>query len=61
MNAARFVIKINLIKQTNVIYWGQECVELYLHFPDTPPWCGSRFKKNGRENLPLPFRLWWFL
>jgi hypothetical protein len=31
----------------------KECVELYLHFPSTPPWLGAQFKKNTGTTLPL--------
>jgi hypothetical protein len=24
----------------------KECVELYLHYPNTPSWCGAQFKKS---------------
>jgi len=30
-------------------------VELYLHSPNTPSWCGAQFKKKSTETtLPLP-------
>jgi hypothetical protein len=31
----------------------KECVELYLHFPNTPSWCGAQFKKKHRDNFPF--------
>jgi hypothetical protein len=38
----------------------EECVELYLHSPNTPSWCGAQVKKH-RDNftfLPSTFRHW---
>jgi hypothetical protein len=34
----------------------KECVELYLHFPNTPSWCGAQFKKSTGTTFPLPYR-----
>jgi hypothetical protein len=31
---------------TSIWYRGQECVELYLHSPNTPSWCGAQLKKH---------------
>jgi len=33
---------------------GQECVELYLHYPNTPPWRGVRLKKHRDNSYFLP-------
>jgi hypothetical protein len=34
----------------------KECVELYLHSPNTPSWCGAQLKSIGTTlPLPLPF------
>jgi len=31
-------------------------VELYLHFPNTPSWCGARLKKaQGQFNITLRY------
>jgi hypothetical protein len=32
----------------------EECMELYLHSPNTPSWCGAQFKKGTGTTLPLP-------
>jgi hypothetical protein len=29
---------------TSICCQSQECVELYLHFPNTPSWCGTQLK-----------------
>jgi hypothetical protein len=34
-------------------YFESVCVELYLHYPNTPPWLGAQLK-NTRTTLPLP-------
>jgi hypothetical protein len=31
----------------------KKCVELYLHFPNTPSWRGAQFKKSTGTTLPL--------
>jgi hypothetical protein len=31
----------------------KECVELYLHFPNTLSWCGAQLKKKHRGNFTL--------
>jgi hypothetical protein len=31
----------------------KECMELYLHSPDTPSWHGAQLKKNTGTTLPL--------
>jgi len=31
----------------------KECVELYLHSPNTPPWRGAELKKGTGTTLPL--------
>jgi hypothetical protein len=32
----------------------KECVELYLHSPNTPPWRGAQLKKSTGTTLILP-------
>jgi hypothetical protein len=32
----------------------KDCVELYFHSPNTPPWRGAQFKKKYRDNFTLP-------
>jgi len=33
---------------------NQECMELHLHSPNTPPWRGAQSKKKSKLiNLPL--------
>jgi len=39
---------------TAIYCWGQECVELYLHSPNTPSWCGTQLKKH-RDNFTFTF------
>jgi hypothetical protein len=39
----------------------KECVELYLHSPNTPSWRGAQFKIKSTGTtlaLPLPIQLW---
>jgi hypothetical protein len=31
----------------------KELVELYLHSPNTPSWCGAQLKKSTGTTLPL--------
>jgi hypothetical protein len=33
----------------------KECVEIYIHSPNTPSWCGAQLKKSTGTTLPLPF------
>jgi hypothetical protein len=35
----------------------KECVDLYIHSPNTPSWRGAQFKKNTGTTLPLPFTI----
>jgi hypothetical protein len=40
----------------------KESVELYLHSPSTPSWCGAQLKKpQGQPYLTLPFFPFFFL
>jgi hypothetical protein len=37
----------------------KECVELYIHSPNTPSWRGAQLKKRTGTTLPLPlFQSW---
>jgi hypothetical protein len=38
----------------------KECVELYLHSPNTPSWRGAQFRKSTGTSLPLPMNWFWF-
>jgi hypothetical protein len=40
---------------TSIYCRGQECVELYLHFPSTPSWRGDQLKH--RDNLTFTFKV----
>jgi hypothetical protein len=33
----------------------KECVELYLHSPNTPSWRGAQLKKKHRDNFTFTF------
>jgi len=33
----------------------KECMELYLHSPDTPSWHGAQLKKKHRDNFTFIF------
>jgi len=35
----------------------QECVELYLHFPNAPSWRGAQLKESTGTTLPLPLNI----
>jgi hypothetical protein len=32
----------------------KECVELYLHSPNTPAWRGAQLRSSTGKTLPLP-------
>jgi hypothetical protein len=36
----------------------KECVDLYLHSPNTPSWRGAQVKEEYRDNFTFTFTLW---
>jgi hypothetical protein len=45
---------------TSIQCRGQECAELYLHYPNMSSWLVAQLKHRDKFNLPLPYFSTWF-